>query len=126
LVKPLPEREPAFDQLPLGAVQLVALEEAQVSVERPPYAIEVGEAVKVTDGTGQPELAGVVAEQEPLHWIAPELVWPQAFAAEVQAEPYPAGFAGTLALHEPFTIVPVLVWPQAFAAEVQGQEAVPV
>ena len=35
LVKPLPESVPEFDQFPLGAVQLVALVEPQVSVERP-------------------------------------------------------------------------------------------
>lgn len=34
-VWPLPESEPALDQLPLGAEQLVALEELHDRVERP-------------------------------------------------------------------------------------------
>ncbi len=35
-VNPLPESVPALDQLPLGAVQDVALDEPHVSVARPP------------------------------------------------------------------------------------------
>lgn len=32
-------------------------------------------------------MPGVVAEHEPSHWMVPELVWPQAFGADVQVAP---------------------------------------
>jgi hypothetical protein len=38
--------------------------------------------------TGQLAFDGVVAEQEPLHWMVPEVVWPQTFGALVQAAPW--------------------------------------
>jgi len=49
-VSPLPERVPELDHGP-PAVQLVASLEPQVSVERPSYAIGLGEAVRVALGT---------------------------------------------------------------------------
>lgn len=49
--------------------------------------MDVGDAESVASATGQLALLGAVAEQEPLHWIVPEFVWPQAFADEVQALP---------------------------------------
>lgn len=48
-VKPLPDRFPELDQLPL-VVQLVAFVELQVSVDRPLDDIEVGLAVMVAVG----------------------------------------------------------------------------
>lgn len=69
-------------------------------------------------------MAGVEAEHEPLHWIVPVFVWPQEFAEEVQAEPYPEGFDGVdglAAVHTPLQLyvpVVVVVWPQAFGEEV--------
>ena len=60
-VNPLPESVPPFDQLPLGAEQLVALVELQVRVGRPLYATDDGETERVAVGAGlfsvQEELA---------------------------------------------------------------------
>ncbi len=54
--------------------------------------------------------------------MVPVLVWPQAFAADVQDEPYPEGFDGVVAEQLPLHwIVPVLVCPHAFADEVQDE-----
>ncbi len=57
-VRPLPERVPELDQLPLGAEQLEALVEDHESVGRPLYATEVGEIERVAVG------AGFASEQE--------------------------------------------------------------
>ena len=57
LVKAPVDCEPEIVFEPLQApeaVQLVALEELQLSVDEPPEEIEVGEAVKVTVGAGVP------------------------------------------------------------------------
>ena len=65
-------------------------------------------------------MAGADAVHAPLQFIVPVFVVPQAFADEVQEEPYPDGFAGVEAEHEPsHWIVPVFVEPQALAADVQ-------
>lgn len=76
--------------------------------------------VAAVRSAGHEALEGGVEEQEPLHWIVPlDCVWPQELPAEAQAEPYPEGLAGGVALQTPFTITPELVAPQAFDA-VQG------
>ena len=51
-VSPFPKREPAFDQFPLGAVQIVAFVEVQVSVALPPYTTEVGSTESIAVGVG--------------------------------------------------------------------------
>ena len=64
------------------------------------------------------ESDGVIAEQEPSHWIVPEFVCPQIFATDVHAFPYPTGLEGTVAEQEPsHWIVPEFVCPQIFATE---------
>ena len=68
-------------QLTLQLLQLVQL-------LQPPFTIH-------------PVFDGVAAEHAPLHWIVPLLVCPQAFGAEVQAEPYPEGLAGVEAEQVP-------------------------
>ncbi len=84
--------------------------------------MDVGDAESVASATGQLALLGAVAEQEPLHWIVPVFVEPQALAEDVQALPYPEGFAGVDAEHEPLHwIVPVFVEPQALAADVHDE-----
>ena len=50
-VRPLPERFPEVDQFD-DVVQLVALVELHVSVDRPPLATAVGEIERVTVGAG--------------------------------------------------------------------------
>ena len=71
---------------------------------------------------GQVAFEGGVAEHEPLHWTVPVFVWPQAFAAEVQAVPSPTGLAGVVALQVPLHwMVPVFVCPHEFAAEVHAE-----
>lgn len=53
------------------------------------------------DAAGHELFDGVPTEQLPLHWMVPVLVCPQAFADEVQEEPYPDGFGGVDAEQEP-------------------------
>jgi hypothetical protein len=112
----LPVENPPYE------VQEVAFVELQESVEDCPWLIVVGEAENMTVGA-HVAFDGVPAEQEPLHWMVPELVWPQAFGAEVQEEPYPAGLAGGVDEQELLHwIVPLAcVWPQAFAEEEQAE-----
>lgn len=112
----LPEYVPKRLQMQLRASD----EEVMVTVNGFGLTTEEGVTFTVTVGAEQLLFGGADAEQEPLHWIVPELVCPQALDG-VQTLPYPEGLAGAEAEQEPLHwIVPELVCPQELAEELQA------
>jgi len=69
------------------AVQELALELDHVTVEEPFQMTEVGLVEMLVTVAGQELKGGVSAEQEPLHWMVPELVCPQALGDDEQLFP---------------------------------------
>ena len=86
LVSPLPESEPELDHGP-PAVQLVELDELQLSVERLLYATGFGDAESEAVGAAHDEFDGAVAEHAPEQLIVPVLVTPHEFAADLHELP---------------------------------------
>lgn len=82
-VERVPDDPPAVKPVPVHEVAFV---DDHVRVDDCPWSMTVGEAERVAVEV-QSVSGGVVAEQELLHPVMPELVWPQELGAETQVLP---------------------------------------